>query len=83
MSKEINSPLSPFYQPRPCDENCIRALVDFWQNGSQKDVYFAQIDLEMEKKKPEGQRDYWQIYLSTEALQRCGFSTIPDREKED
>ena len=81
MGKETVSPFSPEYQPRPYDEECIRALIDLWQNGNRGDIYYAQIELEMEKNKPDGQRDYWQIYLLTEALQRGGFSTILDHEE--
>lgn len=80
MNKETTSPFSPNYQPRDCDENIIRALVSLWQNGGGGDVYYAQIELAIEKNKPKSQRDYWQIYLLTEALQRGGFPTAPERE---
>jgi hypothetical protein len=81
MGKETVSPFSPEYQPRPCDEKCIQALIDLWQNGSRGDIYYAQIELEMEKNKPDGQRDYWQIHLLTQALERLALATISNREK--
>ncbi len=81
MGKETISPFSPDYNPRPCDESCIRALINLWQDGGQEGIFHAQVELEIEKNKPKGQKDHWQIYLLTEALQRGGFPTAPDCEK--
>jgi len=79
MGKETISPFSPDYKPRPCDESCIQAIVNSWQDGDQEGVFHAQVELEMEKSNPK--KDYWRIYLLTEALRRGGFPTIPDREE--
>jgi hypothetical protein len=80
MGKE-NNPFSPDYQPRPCDERRVQALIDLWKNGGQKDVYYAQIELEREKNKPDGQRDYWQIHLLTQALKQLALPTISNHKK--